>query len=100
MFSVYVIVFECVIIIFFGAFVRLNDALLTNISNFTGSLVLILGIVRFYVGFAMVSLSRKLLSWTSIGNLLVLLAVNFQWNLLWYQLWKSCFNGFNVTFGI
>lgn len=43
MFSVYVIVFECIIIIFFGAFVRLNTVTLTNIDSFTGSLALLLG---------------------------------------------------------
>ena len=100
MFSVYVIVFECLMIIFFGAFVRLDTSSLSSIDYFSGSLVFLLGIMVFNLGFAMIFAAQKMLSWSSIGNLLVILAINFQWNLLWFQLWKSCFNGFSVTFNV
>lgn len=48
----------------------------------------------------MVYAGRKLTSWISLANLLILIAINFQWNLLWFQFWKSCFSGFNVTFTV
>lgn len=45
----------------------------------------------------MLAVSRKLISWIAIANLLVVLGINFQWNLLWFQFWKSCFVGFKVN---
>jgi hypothetical protein len=43
MFSVYVIIFEIIIVILFGAFIRLDTANLDNIDYFIGSLVFLLG---------------------------------------------------------
>lgn len=45
MFSVYVLVFEVIIIIFFAAFVRIKDFTLDYLEYFTGSLVLLFGIL-------------------------------------------------------
>lgn len=38
------------------------------------------------------------MSWTSLGNLVVLLAICMQWTLLWTAFWNSCFLGFNTTY--
>jgi hypothetical protein len=43
MFSVYVIIFEVLIVILFGAFIRLDSATLDNVDYLIGSIVLLLG---------------------------------------------------------
>jgi len=46
----------------------------------------------------MVGTSQRNLCWTSLGNVLVVVALSFQWSLLWSVFWNSCFLGFSVSF--
>jgi hypothetical protein len=45
-----------------------------------------------------VGASQKNLSWTSLGSVLVVVAICVQWSLLWSVLWNSCFLGFSTSF--
>jgi hypothetical protein len=48
----------------------------------------------------MVGSAQRNLSWTSLGNVLVVVALCFQWSLLWSVFWNSCFQGFSVSFNL
>lgn len=50
------------------------------------------------IGFALLGAARKNLSWSSLGNLLILVGICMQWNLLWSVFWNSCFNGFSKEY--
>lgn len=48
----------------------------------------------------MVGSAQRHLSWSSLGNVLVVVAISYQWSILWTVFWNSCFLGFSTTFNL
>jgi hypothetical protein len=49
----------------------------------------------------MYSISHRQFDWSVLSNLLLVAAVCFQWNALFYAFWTSCLNNsFNATTSI
>jgi hypothetical protein len=100
MFSVIVLVFEAIAVLFIGIFARSTDTSITTSTNgianstlFSNSIVLLLGFTFMYSPF------RKLTIFAFV-SLLIVISVTAQTNILFGTLWDSCFNGFSSSFQI
>jgi hypothetical protein len=96
MFSVIVIVFEAVAVLFLSIFARTNDP--TTLTSTYYSLAgdcfsLMFAFTLMYTPF-------RRLSITALAILLVVVAVTVQTNLLFDTFWSSCFNGFSSNFQV
>lgn len=96
MFSIIVILFEAIAVLFIGIFARTNDTaslVTTNSTLFSDSLTLMLGFTLMYSPF------RKL-SLFSFITLLLVISIAAQTNILFGTFWDSCFNGFSSSFQV
>ena len=97
MFSVIVIVFECIVALFISIFARTTDTatslVTTYFSLISDSLALLFAFVLMYTSY------RKL-SFFSLLLLLVVTAVTAQTSLLFDTFWTYCFTGFSGNFAV
>ena len=95
MFSVIVIVFEAVAVLFLGIFARSDDSTLTttNASLLSDSMALMLAFLLMYSPFRRLSLY-------TIVTFLLAIALAAQTNLLFGTFWDSCFTSFQNTFQV
>lgn len=96
MFSVIVIVFEAIAILFLSIFARTDSSttLTSTYYSLAGdSFALMLAFTLMYTPFRRLSLS-------SLAILLITVAVTVQNNLLFDTFWSSCFNGFSSNFQV
>jgi len=97
MFSVIVIIFQAIALLFLGIFARTITIDTTTFSSYFpligDGFALLLAFTFMYSPF------RKL-SITSFGLLLVTIGVTVQTQLLFDAFWTSCFNGFSSTFSV
>jgi hypothetical protein len=98
MFSVIVIIFEAVVVLFIAIFARTNSttslaSTATNYSFFADGLTLLLAFTLMYSPYRKFSLF-------SLVVLLMVISVAAQTNILFGTFWDSCFNGFSSSFNI
>ena len=97
MFSIAVIIFEAIAVLFIGIFARSNDTSTSSYSSYgtliTDSLTLLLAFTFMYSPF------RKLTIFSFV-SLLIVISVAVQTNLLFGTFWDSCFNGFYSSFQV
>lgn len=96
MFSVIVIIFEAVAILFLSIFARTNDT-----SSLTSTYFALVGdCFSLMFAFTLIYTPFRKLSISSLALLLVIVAVTVQTNLLFDTFWTSCFNGFSSSFQV
>jgi hypothetical protein len=97
MFSVIVIIFQAIALLFLGIFARtltIDTSTFSEYSTLVGdSFTLMLGFTFMYSPFRKLSIS-------SFAMLLITIGVASQTEMLFDVFWSSCFNGFNSTFTI
>jgi len=94
MFSVIVIIFQAIALLFIGIFARtttIDNSFSSEYSLIGDGLALLLAFTLMYSPF------RKL-SVTSFAMLLIVVAVTVQTYLLFDTFWYSCFKGFSSNF--
>lgn len=96
MFSVIVIIFEAVAILFISIFARTNDT-----SSISSTYFALAGdCFSLMFAFTLIYTPFKRLSISALALLLVIVAVTVQTNLLFDTFWTSCFKGFNSSFQV
>ncbi len=94
MFSVIVIIFQAIALLFIGIFARTT----ASDSNFTSKYSLIGDGLALLLAFTLMYSPFRKLSVTSLAMLLIVVAVTVQTNILFDTFWYSCFKGFSSNF--
>ena len=97
MFSVIVIIFQAIALLFLGIFARTISIDETTFSSYSplvaDSFTLLLAFIFMYSPFRKLSLA-------SFALLLITIGVTVQTEMLFDAFWSSCFNGFESTFTV
>jgi len=96
MFSIIVIIFEFLAVLFIGIFARTNSTTLLSSSDFT----LVSSCASLLLAFTLLYSPFRRLSLFTYASLLLVISVAAQTNILFGTLWDSCFNGFSSSFDI
>lgn len=100
MFSLIVLIFQAIAIIFIGIFARSTDTSITTTVNGTANSTLISQSLILLLGFTLMYSPFRKLSIFSFVSLLIVISITAQTNILFGTLWDSCFNGFSSSFQI
>lgn len=100
MFSIIVIIFEAIAVLFIGIFARSTDTSVTSSNNGTSNSTLITDSLTLMLAFTFMYSPFRRLSIFVFVSLLIVIAVAVQTNILFGTFWDSCFNGFYSSFQI
>lgn len=98
MFSIIVIIFEGIAVLFIGIFGRSTDTTITNSTNGTSNSTLISDCLTLLLGFTLMYSPFRRLSIFTLVSLLLAISIAAQTNILFGTFWDSCFNGFTSSF--
>ena len=100
MFSVIVIIFEAIAVLFIGIFARSTDTTITTSTNGTSNSTLIGDSLTLMLAFTFMYSPFRKLSIFAFVSLLIVIAIAVQTNILFGTFWDSCFNGFYSSFQV
>lgn len=100
MFSIIVIIFESIAVLFIGIFARSTDTSITSTTNSTANATLIGDSLTLILAFTFMYSPWRKLSIFALVSLIIVISVAAQTNILFGTFWDSCFNGFSSSFQV
>lgn len=90
--GIIILIFEVLMIIFYGIFIRTDSITTSSVSSIDSSLFFVAGNAMPIIAYAFLNLKSRNLDWTVLVNFLFVVMIALQINTLYYYFWNYVFS--------